>query len=31
MKFDSSISFPGLGIQVDPTDGFTIFNFEIKW
>ncbi len=31
MKFDSSISFPNLGIQVDPSEGFTIFNFEVKW
>ena len=27
----SPISFPGLGIEVNPSDGFFIGNFEIKW
>lgn len=31
MMLDSTIIFPHLGIEVDPADGITIFNFEIKW
>ncbi|MGM9553207.1 MAG: prolipoprotein diacylglyceryl transferase [Faecousia sp.] len=32
LHFDTSpISFPGLGIEVDPSEGFFIGNFEIKW
>ena len=31
MRFDNSISFPGLGIEVDPSTGFSIGNFELKW
>lgn len=32
LRFDTSpISFPGLGIEVNPSDGFFIGNFEIKW
>ena len=31
MSFDSSISFPGLGIQTDPGTGFSIGGFELKW
>ena len=32
LQLDTSpISFPGLGIEVDPSDGFFIGNFEIKW
>lgn len=32
MAFDTSpITFPGLGIEINPTDGFYIGNFEIKW
>ena len=27
----SPISFPGLGIEINPSDGFTIGNFTIKW
>lgn len=29
----SKITFPGLGIEVDPSEGFEIFNtgFEVKW
>ena len=27
----SPISFPGLGIEIDPSEGFFIGNFEIKW
>ena len=29
--FDTSISFPGLGITINPSDGFTIFGFTVKW
>ena len=29
--FDTSISFPGLGITIDPGDGFSVFGFEVKW
>ena len=32
IHFDTSpISFPGLGIEVNPSEGFFIGNFEIKW
>lgn len=32
LHFDTSpISFPGLGIEVNPSEGFFIGNFEIKW
>ena len=32
LRFDTSpISFPGLGIEVNPSEGFFIGNFEIKW
>lgn len=31
MRFDATISFPGLGIEINPSTGFSIFNFEIKW
>ena len=27
----SPISFPGLGIEINPSDGFSIGNFTIKW
>ena len=27
----SAISFPGLGIEINPSDGFSIGNFTIKW
>ena len=27
----SPISFPGLGIEINPSDGFTIGGFTIKW
>lgn len=27
----SPITFPGLGIEVNPSEGFSIGNFEIKW
>lgn len=30
--FDPSpITFPGLGIEINPSTGFSIFGFEIKW
>ena len=28
---DTSIQFPNLGITIDPSDGFSIGSFEIKW
>ena len=32
MHLDTSpITFPGLGIEVNPSEGFFIGNFEIKW
>lgn len=31
MRFDATISFPGLGIEINPSTGFSIFNFEVKW
>lgn len=32
LQLDTSpISFPGLGIEVNPSEGFFIGNFEIKW
>lgn len=27
----SPISFPGLGIEINPSDGFTIGSFTVKW
>ena len=27
----SPITFPGLGIEIDPSLGFSIFGFEIRW
>ena len=27
----SPISFPGLGIEINPSDGFSIGNFTIKF
>lgn len=32
MRFsDSPITFPGLGLEIDPPDGFSLFGFEIKF
>lgn len=27
----SPITFPGLGIEINPSTGFSVFGFEIKW
>ena len=27
---DTSIGFPGLGIEIDPPAGFTVFGLEIR-
>lgn len=30
--FDTSpITFPGLGIEINPSSGFSVFGFDIKW
>ena len=27
----SPITFPGLGIEINPSSGFSVFGFEIRW